>query len=60
MRFKLVRIQLWFEILKYLEGTDYFEWMMTEMNLLANGYAETISCFPAGCESFLDLQQTCK
>lgn len=41
IRFKLVIIQLWFEILKYLEGTDYFEWMMTELNLSTNGYAET-------------------
>lgn len=41
IRFKLVRIQLWFEILKYLEGTDYSEWMMTELNLSTNGYAET-------------------
>lgn len=35
IRFKLVII------LKYLEGTDYFEWMMTELNLSTNGYAET-------------------
>lgn len=36
MRFKLVRLQLWFEILKYLDGMHYFECMMTELNLSTN------------------------
>lgn len=58
MRFKLERVQLWFEILNYLDHRKYFERMMTELNLSTNKEKyRNVSQFFAGCQRFLDLQQ---
>lgn len=48
MRFKLARLQLWFEILKYLDSMPYFECMMTELKLI-NKQINVQKCFTVPC-----------
>lgn len=58
MRFQVVTVQLWFEILNYLDHRKYFECMMTELNLSTDKEKyRNVSQFLAGCQKFLDLQQ---